>query len=208
MSRIFAKLRRKRFEGIRRFRFRTFRKCESAFHCRFLEMLYVVRSLSWFHMIETLQISSWIWSTFIPRSTVRGPVSGPPKSPPLPAWEADPYAGLPPHADIFNRQGQPHCGNCGIATPTHCGSIRIRLYAPDFSRKVRQLQSAYRKRETSCRRSFSWSISRARAIAPGASWRTGRVSVSRGIVDVFFPLMRSPVRIEFFGDSVDSLREF
>jgi transcription-repair coupling factor (superfamily II helicase) len=36
----------------------------------------------------------------------------------------------------------------------------------------------------------------------------GEFSVRGGIVDVFSPLMRSPVRIEFFGDTVDSLREF
>ena len=36
----------------------------------------------------------------------------------------------------------------------------------------------------------------------------GEFSVRGGIVDVFSPLMRNPVRIEFFGDSVDSIREF
>ena len=37
---------------------------------------------------------------------------------------------------------------------------------------------------------------------------SGEFSVRGGIVDVFSPLMRNPVRIEFFGDSVDSIREF
>jgi transcription-repair coupling factor (superfamily II helicase) len=36
----------------------------------------------------------------------------------------------------------------------------------------------------------------------------GEFSVRGGIVDVFSPLMRNPVRIEFFGDNVDSIREF
>ena len=36
----------------------------------------------------------------------------------------------------------------------------------------------------------------------------GEFSVRGGIVDVFSPLMRSPVRLEFFGDTVDSIREF
>ena len=36
----------------------------------------------------------------------------------------------------------------------------------------------------------------------------GEFSVRGGIVDVFSPLMNNPVRIEFFGDSVDSIREF
>jgi transcription-repair coupling factor (superfamily II helicase) len=37
---------------------------------------------------------------------------------------------------------------------------------------------------------------------------SGEFSVRGGIVDLFSPLMRNPVRIEFFGDSVDSIREF
>src|SRR6185369_15225065 len=36
----------------------------------------------------------------------------------------------------------------------------------------------------------------------------GEFSIRGGIVDIFSPLMRNPVRIEFFGDSVDSIREF
>src|SRR5262249_32287854 len=36
----------------------------------------------------------------------------------------------------------------------------------------------------------------------------GEFSIRGGIVDLFSPLMRNPVRIEFFGDSVDSIREF
>ncbi|HTG75107.1 MAG TPA: transcription-repair coupling factor, partial [Terriglobia bacterium] len=36
----------------------------------------------------------------------------------------------------------------------------------------------------------------------------GEFSVRGGIVDVFSPLMRAPVRMEFFGDTVDSIREF
>jgi transcription-repair coupling factor (superfamily II helicase) len=36
----------------------------------------------------------------------------------------------------------------------------------------------------------------------------GEFSVRGGIVDVFSPLMRSPIRMEFFGDTVDSIREF
>jgi transcription-repair coupling factor (superfamily II helicase) len=40
----------------------------------------------------------------------------------------------------------------------------------------------------------------------GAGAGPGEFSVRGGIVDVYSPLMRSPVRIEFFGDTVDSLR--
>lgn len=37
---------------------------------------------------------------------------------------------------------------------------------------------------------------------------TGDVAVRGGIVDVFAPAMDAPLRIEFFGDEIDSLREF
>ncbi|MDT8317489.1 MAG: transcription-repair coupling factor [bacterium] len=36
----------------------------------------------------------------------------------------------------------------------------------------------------------------------------GEFSVRGGIVDIFAPLMKNPVRIEFFGDEVESIREF
>jgi transcription-repair coupling factor (superfamily II helicase) len=36
----------------------------------------------------------------------------------------------------------------------------------------------------------------------------GEFSIRGGIVDIFSPLMAGPIRVEFFGDSVDSLREF
>jgi transcription-repair coupling factor (superfamily II helicase) len=37
---------------------------------------------------------------------------------------------------------------------------------------------------------------------------TGDVAVRGGIVDVFAPAMDAPLRIEFFGDEIDSIREF
>ncbi|TAE24460.1 MAG: transcription-repair coupling factor [Candidatus Kapaibacterium sp.] len=37
---------------------------------------------------------------------------------------------------------------------------------------------------------------------------TGDIAVRGGIVDVFPPGMENPIRIEFFGDEIDSLREF
>ena len=59
------------------------------------------------------------------------------------------------------------------------------------------------------RRNSSSSTSRLRAICARSPCRDpGEFSVRGGIVDVFSPLMRTPVRMEFFGDTVDSIREF
>jgi transcription-repair coupling factor (superfamily II helicase) len=127
---------------------------------------------------------------------------------PFPAWEADPYAGLPPHADIQQARAtalwqlrhkqvdivvasmRSICAR--LTGPTQFDSFSLHITLGDeLSQEllIEHLANAgYLRQE------------------PVAG--PGEFSVRGGIVDVFSPLMRSPVRIEFFGDTVDSLREF
>ena len=127
---------------------------------------------------------------------------------PFPAWEADPYAGLSPHADIQQARAtalwqlrhkqadivvasiRSICAR--LAGPTQFDSFSLQIALGDeLSQEllIEHLANAgYLRQE------------------PVAG--PGEFSVRGGIVDVFSPLMRSPVRIEFFGDTVDSLREF
>jgi len=127
---------------------------------------------------------------------------------PFPAWETDPYAGLTPHADIQQTRATTLWRLRSQRVDIVIGSIRSlasRLVSPsqfdtyglhvaigdDLSQDllIEHLKSAgYLRQEP--------------VGAPG------EFSVRGGIVDVFSPLMRNPVRIEFFGDSVDSIREF
>ena len=127
---------------------------------------------------------------------------------PFPAWEADPYAGLPPHADIQQARAtalwqlrhkqadivvasmRSICARLTGPTPFDSFSLHIAM-GDELSQEllIEHLSNAgYLRQE------------------PVAG--PGEFSVRGGIVDVFSPLMRSPVRIEFFGDTVDSLREF
>jgi transcription-repair coupling factor (superfamily II helicase) len=127
---------------------------------------------------------------------------------PFPAWETDPYAGLTPHADIQQARATTLWRLRNKQLDVVVASIRSiasRLPAPgqfdtyslhvtvgeDLSQEllIEHLANAgYLRQEP--------------VAAPG------EFSVRGGIVDVFSPLMRNPVRIEFFGDSVDSIREF
>jgi len=127
---------------------------------------------------------------------------------PFPAWDADPYAGLPPHADIQQARAtalwqlrhkqadivvasvRSMCTRLTGATQFDSFSLHIAM-GDELSQEllIEHLANAgYIRQE------------------PVAG--PGEFSVRGGIVDVFSPLMRSPVRIEFFGDTVDSLREF
>src|SRR5262249_45937495 len=117
---------------------------------------------------------------------------------PFPAWETDPYAGLTPHADIQQARATTLWRLRNKQVDIVVASIRsiaARLVAPavfdtyslhvtsgeDLSQEllVEHLASAgYLRQEP--------------VGGPGES------SVRGGIVDVFSPLMRNPVRIEFF----------
>jgi len=127
---------------------------------------------------------------------------------PFPAWEADPYAGLPPHADIQQARAtalwQLRHKQADIVV-TSMRSICARLTGPtqfdSFSLHIGMGDEL--SQELLIEHLANAGYLRQEPVAG-----PGEFSVRGGIVDVFSPLMRSPVRIEFFGDTVDSLREF
>jgi transcription-repair coupling factor (superfamily II helicase) len=127
---------------------------------------------------------------------------------PFPAWEADPYAGLPPHADIQQARAtalwQLRHKQADIVVAS-MRSICARLAGPaqfdTFSLHIALGDEL--SQELLIEHLANGGYLRQEPVAG-----PGEYSVRGGIVDVFSPLMRSPVRIEFFGDTVDSLREF
>jgi transcription-repair coupling factor (superfamily II helicase) len=126
----------------------------------------------------------------------------------FPAWDNDPYAGLPPHADVQQARATTlwrlrhrqadivvasvRAATTRLTTPDRFDSYSVHISAgDDISQELlaeHLVNAGYLRQEP--------------VSAPG------EFSIRGGIVDVFSPLMRTPVRIEFFGDSVDSLREF
>src|SRR5437870_5084469 len=127
---------------------------------------------------------------------------------PFPAWETDPYAGLTPHADIQQARattlwrlrkrrvdivvGSIRSLATRLAPPSQFDTYSLHIAAGDDLSQDLLMEhltnSGYLRQE------------------PVGG--PGEFSIRGGIVDLFSPLMRNPVRIEFFGDSVDSIREF
>ncbi len=126
----------------------------------------------------------------------------------FPAWEADPYAGLPPHADIQQARAttlwQLRQKQTDIVVAS-LQSISTRLASPaqfdSFSLHIAMGDELSQELLVE-------HLSNAGYLRQEPVSGSGEYSVRGGIVDVFSPLMRNPVRIEFFGDTVDSLREF
>src|SRR5215467_765659 len=127
---------------------------------------------------------------------------------PFPAWETDPYAGLTPHADIQQARATAlwRLRNKQVdVVVASTRSMATRLVAPlQFDSYSLHVTSG----EDLSQELLIEHLANAGYLRQEPVGSPGEFSVRGGIVDVFSPLMRNPVRIEFFGDSVDSIREF
>jgi len=127
---------------------------------------------------------------------------------PFPAWETDPYAGLTPHADIQQTRATTlwRLRNKQIDIVVASGrSLATRLAAPaQFDTYSLHVTSG----EDLSQELLIEHLTNAGYLRQEPVGGPGEFSIRGGIVDLFSPLMRNPVRIEFFGDSVDSIREF
>jgi len=126
----------------------------------------------------------------------------------FPAWESDPYAGLSPHADTQQARAatlwrlRHEQADIVVAS---LRSILTRLPTPaEFDAFSLQIAVG----DEIGQELLVEHLTTAGYIRQEPVGAPGEFSVRGGIVDIFSPLMRNPVRIEFFGDSVDSLREF
>lgn len=127
---------------------------------------------------------------------------------PFPAWETDPYAGLTPHADIQQARATTLWRLRSKQTDIVVASIRslaTRLTAPlQFDTYSQHIATG----DDISQDLLVEHLKNAGYLRQEPVGGPGEFSVRGGIIDVFSPLMRNPVRIEFFGDNVDSIREF
>src|SRR5207247_3158062 len=126
----------------------------------------------------------------------------------FPAWETDPYAGLTPHADILQARATTLWRMRAKQMDIVVASIRslaTRLASPaQFDTYSLHITVGDDLSQDLLMEHLS-SAGYLRQEPVGAP---GDFSMRGGIIDILAPLMRNPVRIEFFGDSVDSIREF
>jgi transcription-repair coupling factor (superfamily II helicase) len=127
---------------------------------------------------------------------------------PFPAWETDPYAGLAAHADIQQARATTLWRLRNKQVDIVVASIRslsARLAAPSqFDTYSLHVAAG----DDLSQDLLVEHLTNAGYLRQEPVGGPGEFSIRGGIVDIFSPLMRNPVRIEFFGDSVDSIREF
>src|SRR5262245_22897249 len=126
----------------------------------------------------------------------------------LPASESDPYAGGSPHAETLERRAlalwrlartQPH-----FVLLTSRAMAR-RTVAPD---EIVKAGTLLRRDEDVAPEELVDKLIAAGFVREDPVAAVGEFSMRGGILDVWPPGHDAPVRIEFFGDTIDSIREF
>jgi transcription-repair coupling factor (superfamily II helicase) len=126
----------------------------------------------------------------------------------LPASETDPYAGISPHAQTLERRA--------------LALWRLQRQAPSFvlltaralARKtvgpaaIARAGTVLRRDENHSPEELVEKLMATGYVREDPVTSVGEYSLRGGIVDIWPPGREAPVRLEFFGDTVDSLREF
>src|SRR5437764_2691220 len=126
----------------------------------------------------------------------------------LPAAESDPYAGGSPHAETLERRALAlwrlarHKPDLVILTSR---ALARRTIAPD---EIARAGATLRRDEDTAPEELVEKLFAGGYVREDPVGAVGEFSMRGGILDVWPPGHNAPARIEFFGDTVDSIREF
>src|SRR2546421_3559708 len=126
----------------------------------------------------------------------------------LPASESDPYAGGSPHAETLERRAlalwrlAQHRPDLVILTSR---ALARRTIAPD---EIARAGAMLRRDEDTAPEELVEKLLAGGYVREDPVGAVGEFSMRGGILDVWPPGHNAPARIEFFGDTVDSIREF
>jgi transcription-repair coupling factor (superfamily II helicase) len=126
----------------------------------------------------------------------------------IPAVEADPYDGTSPHLEVLEQRAlalyRATRGEARIVL-TSVGALAERTISPDL---LRASSIALRVGEEMPLELIVDLLIAAGYVRQEPVGAVGEFSLRGGILDVFSPAHDAPHRIEFFGDAVESIREF
>jgi len=158
--------------------------------------------------LETWECDLDFWQNSIqnPKSKIQNPNGS--QLLVLPASESDVYAGVSPHAETLERRALTLWTLANSKTNfvvTSAKSLITRTVSPD---KIKNLGAILKRDEDFAPENLIEKLVSSGFVREEPLKNIGEFSVRGGIVDVWSPSAEMPVRIEFFGDTVDSIREF
>jgi transcription-repair coupling factor (superfamily II helicase) len=126
----------------------------------------------------------------------------------FPALEPSPYSGLSPHPEILEERAlsfwKLYRNEVDILITSPIAALSWLYHSSDGFQKMQELKAG---REISLEELTDYLLA-AGYIREEPVSSVGTFSVRGGILDFFPPILENPVRVEFFGDVIESLREF
>ena len=126
----------------------------------------------------------------------------------LPSMESDIYAGVSPHAETLEKRALT-LWNLSNTHPSFVFASAKSLITKTISpTEMRQLGAVLKLDNDFAPEVLLEKLTASGYVREEPIKNIGEFSVRGGIIDVWSPDAENPVRIEFFGDTVDSIREF
>ncbi|HEX7175219.1 MAG TPA: transcription-repair coupling factor, partial [Pyrinomonadaceae bacterium] len=126
----------------------------------------------------------------------------------LPASEGDPYAGTSPHADTLERRALSLWRLARGDAPFVLLSARALVRRTLPPARLLEAGAVLRRDEDYAPEELVEKLLATGYVREDPVGAVGEFSIRGGILDLWSPGQDSPVRVEFFGDTVDSIREF
>jgi transcription-repair coupling factor (superfamily II helicase) len=126
----------------------------------------------------------------------------------LPSFESDIYANVSPHAETQEKRALALWNltrNAPDFLIVSAKSLIMKTFAPD---EIRNLGAHLKRDEDFAPEMLIEKLAASGYVREEPLRNVGEFSVRGGILDVWSPDADMPVRIEFFGDTVDSIRQF
>ena len=126
----------------------------------------------------------------------------------LPSFETDPYSGASPHAETQERRAIALwrlASDKPDFTVISAKSLITRISPPDV---VQNLGAILKVDEDFAPEALIERLASVGYVREDPITNVGQYSLRGGIVDIWPPEAENPFRVEFFGDTVDSIREF
>jgi transcription-repair coupling factor (superfamily II helicase) len=151
--------------------------------------------------VEEFKQATAFYQQLVSEETARGAAA-------LPATEPGPYSGVPPHAEVLAERVLAlwevlHSKASILLCPL--ASFMARL--PDLERVFARIPCLQVGSEIEPHRLMHFLIE-AGYVREEPVTTVGSFSIRGGVFDIFPPNSTSPVRLEFFGDLIESIREF
>jgi transcription-repair coupling factor (superfamily II helicase) len=160
--------------------------------------------------LETWENDLDFWSQESEKTITNGqsPIQNPKSSIVVPSFETDIYSRISPHAETLERRALA-LWNLSKQTSdfvlTSAKSLVTKVLSPN---EMQKLGALLKRDEDFPLEALIEKLTGSGYVREEPIKNWGEFSVRGGIIDVWSPDAENPVRIEFFGDTVDSIREF